>query len=143
MTSDNRRLELADYPVTEVRLGRAFRYENPALEVDAGELAALVSQDGRIDGVSFDVVYPGESVRVTGIRDIVEPRVKVAAEARCFPERSARWNMPPRVERTVYPAWPLLRPPPMKEPYGPVWPCSAARCSICGVPARRHHDSAH
>jgi glycine reductase len=35
--------------------------------------------------VSFDVVYPGESVRVTGVRDIVEPRVKVRGPGQVFP----------------------------------------------------------
>jgi len=31
------------------------------------------------------VVYPGEKVRVTGIRDIVEPRIKVGSQAQVFP----------------------------------------------------------
>ena len=35
--------------------------------------------------LSLAVVYPGEKVRVTGIRDIVEPRMKVGWQAQVFP----------------------------------------------------------
>jgi glycine reductase len=68
---------LADYPITEVRLGKSFHYKSRALQVDERETIALVLQDPRLAGASFAVVYPGEKVRVTGIRDIVEPRMKV------------------------------------------------------------------
>lgn len=79
------RLELADYPVVEARLGGAFRYEAGKLELSQRELADLVIQDGRIEEVSLAVVHPGESVRVTGIRDIVEPRVKSFGNGQVFP----------------------------------------------------------
>ncbi len=79
------RLELADYPVTEVRLGKAFHYEAGNLAVDEGELASLVLDDRRIEDVSLEVVRPGEKVRVTGIRDIVEPRAKASGPGDVFP----------------------------------------------------------
>ena len=79
------RLELADYPVKDLRLAGEFRYEPGTLFVDQGELVSLVLQDARIEDASFDVVRPGERVRVTGIRDIVEPRVKVNGTGQVFP----------------------------------------------------------
>lgn len=79
------RLELADYPVVEVRLSTAFRYEAGKLEVSGEELTDLVIEDARVEDVSFAVVYPGERARVTGIRDIVEPRVKSSGDAQVFP----------------------------------------------------------
>ena len=79
------RLELADFPVREIRLGKAFGYQGATLEVDQHELADLVSQDPRIDEASIAVVHPGEKVRVTGIRDIVEPRIKVSGNGEIFP----------------------------------------------------------
>jgi glycine reductase complex component B subunit alpha and beta len=45
----------------------------------------LVSEDRRIEDVALAVVYPGEKVRVTGIRDIVEPRIKLGGAAQVFP----------------------------------------------------------
>ena len=79
------RLELADYPVVEARLGSAFRYETGKLELSRRELLDLVTQDGRIEETSLAVVHPGEKVRVTGIRDIVEPRVKPPGDGQVFP----------------------------------------------------------
>ena len=83
--SRDTRLELADYPVVEAHLGDAFRYEAGKLELNRGELSDLLSQDGRIEEVSLAVVHPGEKVRVTGIRDIVEPRVKLSGDGQVFP----------------------------------------------------------
>ena len=79
------RLELADYPVAQARLGGVFRYEAGKLEVDRRELADLVSEDSRIEDVSLAVVHPGEKTRITGIRDIVEPRVKSSGTGQVFP----------------------------------------------------------
>jgi glycine reductase len=55
------------------------------LEVDTEDLVRLVSQDARIESARFDVVNPGDAVRVTGIRDLVEPRVKIDSETQVFP----------------------------------------------------------
>ncbi len=79
------RLELADFPVSEIRLGRSFRYENGALEIDAAHLEAMILRDGRIREASLTVVRPGEHARITGIRDVVEPRVKVNGAGQVFP----------------------------------------------------------
>ncbi len=79
------RLEMANFPITRVRLGSSPRYQNGSLEVDQEELIALVLQDKRVEEASLAVVVPGEKVRVTGIRDVVEPRVKVQGEGQVFP----------------------------------------------------------
>jgi hypothetical protein len=72
------KLEIAEYPVKQVRLSHRFKYENQVLEVDESEIAALVREDTRIEDVSLAVALPGEKTRITGIRDIVEPRYKVS-----------------------------------------------------------------
>jgi len=79
------RLEIAEFPVKQLRLARAFRYDAGTLEVDQQALLSLVAQDERIEVVSLAVVHSGEKVRVTGIRDIVEPRVKVGGGGQVFP----------------------------------------------------------
>jgi glycine reductase complex component B subunit alpha and beta len=79
------RLNLAAFPVKEIRLGKRLQYQAGALEVDQRALVDLVLEDRRVEDVSLAVVYPGERVRVTGIRDIVEPRVKVGCQAQVFP----------------------------------------------------------
>src|SRR5918994_3178896 len=79
------RLELAEFPVKEIHLGKMFHYHAGILEVDQQALTDLVLEDRRIEDASVAVVYPGEKIRVTGIRDIVEPRVKVDGQGQVFP----------------------------------------------------------
>jgi glycine reductase complex component B subunit alpha and beta len=79
------RLELADYPVNQIRLGRTFGYRAGTLEVDQKVLEEMVLRDRRIAEASLTVVCPGEKARITGIRDVVEPRVKVSGSGQVFP----------------------------------------------------------
>lgn len=79
------RLELADFPVTEIRLEDEFRYDSGALVVDTRELLAIVRRDPRIRDATLAVATPGEKVRITGIRDLVEPRFKVRGSGQIFP----------------------------------------------------------
>ena len=78
------RLELAEFPVKQIRLGHRFKYENQILEVDEAALIALVSEDARITDVKLAIATPGEKTRITGIRDIVEPRYKVSGGGQVF-----------------------------------------------------------
>ncbi len=55
------------------------------LEVDGPALEAMILRDGRIAAASLAVVRPGDKVRITGIRDLVEPRVKVSGNGQVFP----------------------------------------------------------
>jgi glycine reductase complex component B subunit alpha and beta len=79
------RLNLAEFPVKEIHLGTRFHYHSGRLAVDQRALVDLVLENRRIEDASLAVVYPGEKVRVTGIRDIVEPRVKVGCQGQVFP----------------------------------------------------------
>ena len=79
------KLELAEFPVKYLRLGGRFAYGNGTLEMDEGELVDLVLEDSRITEASLAVAMPGEKTRITGIRDIVEPRYKVSGNGQVFP----------------------------------------------------------
>ncbi len=78
------RLEMAEFPVREIRLGDAYGYRNGLLQLDEQDLTRLVLRDPRIQEASVAVVSPGENERVTGIRDVVEPRVKFGAVGQVF-----------------------------------------------------------
>ena len=78
-------LTLAEFPVRQIRLGSVSGYHDELLEVDREDLTRLVRQDARIESAQLDVVSPGEPVRVTGIRDVIEPRVKFDNDAQVFP----------------------------------------------------------
>jgi glycine reductase len=79
------RLEMAEFPVRQLRIGGAYRYREGVLDVDGEDLIRRVLQNPRIESARFEVVTPGERVRVTGIRDVVEPRVKIGGAAQVFP----------------------------------------------------------
>ncbi len=79
------KLEIAEFPVKQIRLGHRFAYADQVLDVDEGALLALVLEDARITDASLAVAAPGERTRITGIRDIVEPRYKVSGSGQIFP----------------------------------------------------------
>ncbi|MBI4523534.1 MAG: hypothetical protein HY695_06955 [Deltaproteobacteria bacterium] len=79
------RLDMAEFPVTKISLGRDFGYHSGALEVDGEKLRASVLEDDRIKDASVEVVVPGQRIRITGVRDVVEPRVKVQGQGQVFP----------------------------------------------------------
>lgn len=83
--SSHMRLELADFPVRQLRLGRVFGYDASILDINEHELKELARQDARIEAISIVVAHPGDHIRLTGIRDIVEPRVKVSGQGQVFP----------------------------------------------------------
>src|SRR3990172_1836867 len=79
------RLELAEFPVSKIVLGKRFHYQAGTLEVDREALTQDLLNDSRIQDARVAVAYPGEKVRITGIRDVVEPRVKVEGKGQVFP----------------------------------------------------------
>lgn len=83
--SDRMRLEMAEFPVNQIVLGKEFRYVSRRLEVNQEALATTILQDPRIQDVKLALAAPGEKVRINGIRDIVEPRVKVEGNGQVFP----------------------------------------------------------
>jgi len=79
------RLELATFPVKDVRFSNQTSYNYGVLEIDREELVALILEDKRVASASLDVAFPGEKTRLVNVRDAVEPRVKVSGPGRVFP----------------------------------------------------------
>jgi glycine reductase complex component B subunit alpha and beta len=79
------KLEIAEFHVTQIYLGQRFAYEDEVLEVDEAALIGLVLEDRRITEATLSIAAPGERTRITGIRDIVEPRYKVSGNGQVFP----------------------------------------------------------
>ena len=67
------RLELGTFPVEEVRFGSATRWDDGLLEVNRAELEELIRSDSRITSVSVELACPGESTRITHVRDVIDP----------------------------------------------------------------------
>lgn len=79
------RLELGNIFIKDVQFGQETKVENNTLYVNKEELIALVSQDENIKSVDVELARPGESVRITPVKDVIEPRVKAEGPGGIFP----------------------------------------------------------
>ncbi len=78
-------LELGNFPVGEVRSGSPGGYADGLLTVDLERVKARCLEDPRVAEVVVDIVLPGESTRIVNVRDVIEPRLKVAGEGHVYP----------------------------------------------------------
>lgn len=85
MQSDTLRLDLGTFPVRDVVFGTQTRLNRDILEINRVELLELIRRDRRIVGASLEIVRPGDSVRVTTVHDVLEPRVKVEGPGQTYP----------------------------------------------------------
>lgn len=83
--STNIRLELASFPVKDVRFSRQTTYNNAILEINKEEIVALILEDRNIVSADLDVAFPNEKTRIVNVRDVVEPRIKVSGPGCVFP----------------------------------------------------------
>ncbi|OGP26919.1 MAG: hypothetical protein A2038_11090 [Deltaproteobacteria bacterium GWA2_57_13] len=79
------RLELASFPVKDVRFDGRTRYDGGVLEINKEELVNLVLEDGKIAWANLDCAFPTEQTRIVRVRDAVEPRLKVSGPGCVFP----------------------------------------------------------
>ncbi|MFD3155855.1 glycine/sarcosine/betaine reductase component B subunit [Haloimpatiens sp. FM7330] len=79
------RLELGKIFIKDMQFGNETKVENGVLYVNKEELLNEVSGDERLTSIDFDIVRPGEEVRIIPVKDVVEPRVKVEGNGGIFP----------------------------------------------------------
>jgi glycine reductase complex component B subunit alpha and beta len=80
------RLEMATFPVHEVKFGSETRWHDGVLEINKDEIVREVfREDPRIETVDIEIAYPGESTRIWPVRDVVEPRFKVEGPGMVYP----------------------------------------------------------
>ncbi|WDV47067.1 glycine/sarcosine/betaine reductase component B subunit [Clostridiaceae bacterium M8S5] len=79
------RLELGNIFIKDIQFGDITKVENGTLYVNKEELIAEVSEDQNLKSVEVQIAKPGESVRITPVKDVIEPRVKVEGKGGIFP----------------------------------------------------------
>ena len=60
--------------------GNESKISNGVLTVDKAPIEALVKEDARIKNVTLDIAKPGDKTRITPVKDVIEPRVKVEGD---------------------------------------------------------------
>ena len=84
------RLELGSFQVRDVRFGSTTALGDGLLTLDRDALLAPVMEESDIESASLDIARPGESTRIVGYYDIVEPRTKVSGEGTIYPGKVGR-----------------------------------------------------
>lgn len=79
------RLELGKIFIKDIQFASESKIENNVLYVNQDELRKAIWDDEAIVSVEFDIAKPGESVRITPVKDVIEPRVKVEGRGGIFP----------------------------------------------------------
>ena len=79
------RLEMGHIYIKDIQFADTSKIEDGILYVDKGAVKAVALEDEHIKTVTFDIAKPGESVRITPVKDVIEPRVKVEGKGGVFP----------------------------------------------------------
>lgn len=79
------RLELGRIKITDVQFGDTTKVVNGTLYVNEQEIVNLIMEDEHIKSVKVELAKPGEETRITPVKDVIEPRVKVEGQGGIFP----------------------------------------------------------
>ena len=71
------RLEMGHIFIKDIQFAAESKIEDGVLYVSEEAVKEIVLEDEKIKSVKFDIARPGESVRITPVKDVIEPRVKV------------------------------------------------------------------
>lgn len=79
------KLELGKIHIHDVQFDEKTHIKDGVLYVNAEELAAEVLTDDRLIGCKIELARPGESTRITPVKDVIEPRLKIKGGGIVFP----------------------------------------------------------
>lgn len=79
------KLEIGNIEIKEVVLGEEEKIENGRLTLDPARIKELVLEDDRLISCEIEIANPGDSVRITPVKDVIEPRCKVDSTTGIFP----------------------------------------------------------
>ncbi len=79
------KLEIGNINIKEIKFSEVSKIENGVVYVNKQEIIDMLSVDDRLASVNLDIATPGESVRITPVKDVIQPRVKVGGKAGVFP----------------------------------------------------------
>ncbi len=79
------KLEVGYIDIKGIRFGDYNAVEDGILIVNPEPLLEPVLEDPLIKSAHFEIATPGESIRITPVKDVIEPRVKVEGGGGVFP----------------------------------------------------------
>ncbi|RRD39634.1 beta-aspartyl-peptidase [Leptotrichia sp. OH3620_COT-345] len=79
------RLELGKIHIKDIQFASESKIEKNVLYVNKEELIKEIWNDEAIVSVDLEIARPGESIRITPVKDVIEPRVKTEGRGGIFP----------------------------------------------------------
>ena len=79
------KLELGHIHIKDIQFAESSKIEDGILYVSKEAVKEIVLEDKKIKSVELEIAKPGESTRITPVKDVIEPRVKVEGEGGIFP----------------------------------------------------------
>ena len=79
------KLQLGYIDIRDIQFDKNQRIEDGVLYVDPDTLIQSVLQDELIKDARLEIAKPGESTRITPVKDVIQPRVKVEGRGGVFP----------------------------------------------------------
>ncbi|MFV0518959.1 MAG: glycine/sarcosine/betaine reductase component B subunit [Lachnospirales bacterium] len=79
------KLELGKIIIKDMVFGEVSKVENGTIFVNKDDVTKIVLEDDRIKSVTLEIAKPGESTRITPVKDVIEPRVKVEGNGGIHP----------------------------------------------------------
>lgn len=79
------KLELGTIEIKKVVLSQEEKIETGILFIDPIKIKELVLSDDRLKSCEIEIANPGESIRITPVKDVIEPRCKVGSSTGVFP----------------------------------------------------------
>mgnify|MGYP000034624703 FL=1 len=78
------KLELGKIEINDIQFSDNTEIDNGTLKVNKDELMEEIADD-RVTSIEFNIVKPGDNVRIIPVKDVIEPRVKVEGDGGIFP----------------------------------------------------------
>lgn len=79
------KLELGNINITDVKFADNTMIKDSILYVNKEEMIKAINEDPRIKSIDIELAHPGDEVRITPVKDVIEPRVKVEGPGSIFP----------------------------------------------------------
>ena len=79
------KLELGYIDINNIEFSSESKVENGTLYVNQDAITKMILEDENIKSVKLDIAHPGDSVRITPEKDVIQPRVKVEGPGGIFP----------------------------------------------------------
>ncbi|MFV0498681.1 MAG: glycine/sarcosine/betaine reductase component B subunit [Bacilli bacterium] len=79
------KLEVGNIEINDIQFSEVSKIEGGVLYINKNEVIAMASADDHLASVDLDIAKPGESVRITPVKDVIQPRYKVEGKGGIFP----------------------------------------------------------